>query len=305
MLESVHISSRSSLKISRTSTITIMPTLIWKWKRITQLPVKSSHLQLRKQDAAPGHTYQHDLAARNSLFREIEATSTTIRIAEMTKNVTSVSSDDDTTSPHEAEAHATANHDGILASRNSDERKELPGRKRSADEELSSERSRKKGTYGTLCNNSEEATNVAGDGGVCHSITHGAKKECKADGCTNWAHQVGAVCIRHRPKRKLCSSHGCTNQAKRGGVCRRHGARVDLCSSDGCTNQAREGGVCRRHGAKINLCSVEGCTTHAKGGGVCVRHGGHCKVKLCSRKGCTSQAKRGGVCRRHEAKASD
>ena len=28
----------------------------------------------------------------------------------------------------------------------------------------------------------------------------------------------------HGAKKKLCSSEGCTNQAKRGGVCKRHGA---------------------------------------------------------------------------------
>jgi hypothetical protein len=36
---------------------------------------------------------------------------------------------------------------------------------------------------------------------------------------------------------------------QKGGVCMRHGAQVKLCSSEGCTNQAKKGGVCMRHRA--------------------------------------------------------
>eukprot|EP00985_Skeletonema_marinoi_P008050 scaffold3586_cov115-Skeletonema_marinoi.AAC.6 len=53
-------------------------------------------------------------------------------------------------------------------------------------------------------------------------------------------------------KVKLCSSEGCTNQAKQGGVCIKHGAKAKLCSSEGCTNVVVKGGVCIRHGAAIN-----------------------------------------------------
>ena len=35
-------------------------------------------------------------------------------------------------------------------------------------------------------------------------------------------------------------------------MCCRHGAKVKLCSSEGCTNQAKQKGVCKRHGAYRN-----------------------------------------------------
>jgi hypothetical protein len=51
--------------------------------------------------------------------------------------------------------------------------------------------------------------------------------------------------MRHGAKRKLCSSEGCTNLARKRGLCFRHGAKVKLCSSDGCINQVKKDGANR------------------------------------------------------------
>ena len=114
----------------------------------------------------------------------------------------------------------------------------------------------------------------------------------------------GSVCIRHGAtwSKRLCSHHGCTNYAKKGGVCSRHGAKKPTCSHEGCTNGAVKGGVCWRHGAKVPLkiCSHDKCTKNAQKGGVCIRHGA--KVKRCSHEGCTNHVQKGGVCRRHGTK---
>jgi sulfur relay (sulfurtransferase) complex TusBCD TusD component (DsrE family) len=82
-------------------------------------------------------------------------------------------------------------------------------------------------------------------------MKHGAKTECKHEGCTNHAIK-GGVCIRHGAKVKRCNSAGCTNQAKNRGVCMKHGVKVKLCSTEGCTNQSQKRGVCKRHGANRN-----------------------------------------------------
>jgi hypothetical protein len=74
-------------------------------------------------------------------------------------------------------------------------------------------------------------------GGVC--IKHGAKTECKHNGCKN--HVVkGGVCIRHGAKVKLCSNTGCTNQAQRGGVCIRQEQRQSANTRDAPIMRSRE-----------------------------------------------------------------
>ncbi len=86
---------------------------------------------------------------------------------------------------------------------------------------------------------SEGCTKYAWTGGVC--VRHGAKvKLCSSEGCTNYA-QKGGLCIRHGAKVEVnrCSSAGCINRAYKGGVCITHGAKRKLCSSEGCTNQAK------------------------------------------------------------------
>ena len=145
----------------------------------------------------------------------------------------------------------------------------------------------------------DNAAKVRSEHGRNEAVKKKHGYECSAAGCTTKARRKGGVCVRHGAKLKLCSSEGCTNQAKTGGVCRRHGAKRKQCGSEGCTNIALKSGLCTKHGATVKRCSSEGCDNKVVQGGVCVRHGA--KVKFCSHEGCTNQAKRGGVCKRHGA----
>ena len=174
--------------------------------------------------------------------------------------------------------------------------------------------------YRKLCS-VDVCTNIAQKGGVC--IRHGAKithKLCSKEECNNIAVR-GGLCRKHGAKVKLCSSEGCTTQARPGfEVCIKHGAKVKICSEEGCTSQVRQGGVCYKHGTgkgddgnKVKKkedwrkyrkkCSADGCTTFARTGfEVCMKHGAKVDYKRCSNEDCNNIAVKGGVCVKHGAK---
>jgi hypothetical protein len=147
----------------------------------------------------------------------------------------------------------------------------------------------------------------------------------------------GVRCMKHKKRRKPCSSEGCTNQSVIGGICIKHGAKVKRCSYDGCDNVVQKQGLCRKHkhnevegdikqGEKRDKCSHQLCTSAAVEGGVCLRHralssivgsssnpitsGGigiltktGRKAKHCKSEGCSNRSIQGGVCFRHGANA--
>ena len=148
---------------------------------------------------------------------------------------------------------------------------------------------------------------AASASGVCsahEAKTTKPKRECTAEGCTNWA-KSGGVCCTHGAtvEKRECSAEGCTKWAVSGGVCCTHGATVEKreCSAESCTKWAVSGGVCDRHSTtEKKVCSAEGCTKWAVSGGVCCTHGATVEKRECSAESCTNVVScAGGVCDRH------
>ena len=104
-----------------------------------------------------------------------------------------------------------------------------------------------------------------------------------------------------QPKKKVCSTLGCSNAVNARGLCSTHYRKP--CSIEGCTTRAHAKGLCGKHGA-YGECRRADCTTNAtKKAGSCTKHR---VVKLaCTTPGCTSaQISRKLVCMKHGAYGS-
>ena len=79
-----------------------------------------------------------------------------------------------------------------------------------------------------------------------------------------------------KTKRKQCCADGCTNFAQLRGMCKAHGG-ISKCRVHGCTHRTLSKGVCFKHGGGKH-CTVPHCHRSVQQRGFCHRHHAHTKV---------------------------